>query len=836
MQNEKAHYKMYKAGKKWLFALLFAGAVSVGAAAVGGNTVSADTTATVQTTAVTAEQTGTTTQAATSTTASETATSATASETTTQATAQSATATSQAATSTTATQQQTASAATSTATSTATSQADTTATTATASASTSASTAATQASTAALEQSTTGQTLVTTKDSQGNYSVDPDITGDPVIDIPSDQLNQYFTATDTTGVAKDFTGNTVQLTNGHESTANKYAAGTGLLIEKNQVDFTSDFTLDTTLNISWDASMGNWVGGDGTALFFENVQPSQVYKNLNTGSGMGISKDATKVISFNVSSNAIGESPESYTDADGVVHDTYPWNTWTIYESGQDTSVSIDDPIVSSTTIGTEGQVTYTWHLEYDAATRNIHTTVLDASGATLRAWDFTVPEDWVGQGFTLVNTGITADSHAAYSATVNRFKYTAATTTFNVTDSGLPAGTTGPTQTNVVGLAGSTIAFYNAGETAPTETADGTPVTHAYAVDPIGNYTLRNAQFITLDRDASKNDLTLDFAAPAKITVRYVNEVGSTIQAPTTLTGLTGDDYTYTAPAIGGYTYKGLAADSAALSGQYADPDQTITLVYTTNKGQDTTETTGTITINYVDNQGNVIKTSTSNELGIGGAYDITPEPTIGDYTYTGIAEGSAPLSGTLTGDTTITLVYTPTSGQVPDDQTGTITIRYVDTKGNVIKTTESHEMGIGGAYDVTPEQKLGDYTYVGLGQGSAPLSGTLDTANKTITLVYQPTKTRPSRPNGNGCHFVIIIKVIIIKPYWCPIIPQRPIFTGWSTCTWRTPAPKPQPRINYNAFGCFGSSFSTGYSRSPLAFGGIGSFAGCFTTGFFL
>lgn len=434
---------------------------------------------------------------------------------------------------------------------------------------------------------TDASTVVTTKDTKGDYSVDPTKTGDPKVSVTQDNMANYFTATNHAGDQLPINGNDVQLTTGHEPEVDangntNYARGTGLVIGKQQVDFESDFALNTTVSAKWDSSMGDWLGGDGMSLFFENVQPDQASKDIATGSGMGISPDASKVLAFNVSTNAIQQSPASYTDPQGTTHTDYPRDHWLLYESGQDTRTAIDEPLQTGIAVndGNSGQMTYTFDLQYSAANQTVTTKVYDASGNLVQTWEKAIPADWIGEGFTLGVTGNTAGSHAAYNAGINSFTYTAATTTLSVTSSGLPSGSQGPDQNGIAGLVGDVVAFYPAGTAAPTEDADGAAVTAAYAVQNVGKYQLKTPQFIRLsDKD---NTINLPFTAKSAVQVQYVDDSGNTIKSSATLSGWSGDRYSVTAPAIDGYNYTGIATGSAPLDGKYTDDDQTVVLVYT--------------------------------------------------------------------------------------------------------------------------------------------------------------------------------------------------------------------------------------------------------------
>ncbi|WP_436798231.1 MucBP domain-containing protein [Lactiplantibacillus pentosus] len=274
------------------------------------------------------------------------------------------------------------------------------------------------------------------------------------------------------------------------------------------------------------------------------------------------------------------------------------------------------------------------------------------------------------------------------------------------------------------------------------TEGADGT------AAQVGGSYSVNAAAIdgYTLDGDATQtgtflsggNTVTFTYtknATPVEqstVTVNYVDEDGNTIQAATSQTLDNGSTYTVETPAIDGYTYK--SAD-AALSGT-VDGNKTITLTYTKNA---TPVEQSTVTVNYVDEDGNTIKAATSQTLDNGSTYNVET-PAIDGYTY---KSADAALSGTVDGNKTITLTYTKNATPV---EQSTVTVNYVDEDGNTIKAATSQTLDNGSTYTVaTPA--IDGYTYK---SADAALTGTVD-GNKTITLTYTKDSTTPVENKAN-------------------------------------------------------------------------------------
>ncbi len=265
------------------------------------------------------------------------------------------------------------------------------------------------------------------------------------------------------------------------------------------------------------------------------------------------------------------------------------------------------------------------------------------------------------------------------------------------------------------------------------TEGADGTAaeVGGGYSVNAasIDGYTLTGDATQTGTFVSGGNTVTFTYtkdAAPVEqstVTVNYVDADGNTIKAATTQTLDNGSTYTVETPTIDGYTYK--SAD-AALTGT-VDGNKTITLTYTKNA---TPVEQSTVTVNYVDADGNTIKAATTQTLDNGSTYTVET-PTIDGYTY---KSADAALTGTVDGNKTITLTYAKDS-TTPVENKANLTINYVDADGNTIKASSVTEYIVGQAYTVG-QPEIAGYTY-DHATGDA-IAGTIAYNGNTVTLVY--------------------------------------------------------------------------------------------------
>ena len=306
---------------------------------------------------------------------------------------------------------------------------------------------------------------------------------------------------------------------------------------------------------------------------------------------------------------------------------------------------------------------------------------------------------------------------------------------------------------------AGTVVVHYvdeNGNKIADDTTVQG-DVDNTYTVTPatFSNYTLdttkSSALTGTVAADTTDSDgnitkvgteLTLVYSQnteASQLTVNYVDADGNTILASKTYTegadgtaAQVGGTYSVNAAAIDGYTLDG----DATQTGTFVSGGNTVTFTYTKDA---TPVEQSTVTVNYVDEDGNTIKAATSQTLDNGSTYNVET-PAIDGYTY---KSADAALSGTVDGNKTITLTYTKNAAPV---EQSTITVNYVDADGKTIKAATTQTLDNGSTYKVeTPT--IDGYTYK---SADAALTGTVD-GNKTITLTYTKDSTTPVENKAN-------------------------------------------------------------------------------------
>ncbi len=154
-----------------------------------------------------------------------------------------------------------------------------------------------------------------------------------------------------------------------------------------------------------------------------------------------------------------------------------------------------------------------------------------------------------------------------------------------------------------------------------------------------------------------------------------------------------------------------------------------------------------GTLTTNHVDENGNVLKTSTA-KYREGSTYRAMPDSTIlFDYNLVG-AESAT--TGIVEGGKNYTVTYKYASTGV---KSGYLTVNYVDSKGTKLKDSVSYHLRDGDAYEI-PFVEIQGYQ-LDTDKYPAQTFGTFDGDDKTITFIYKDldnTSTKVHYYNANG------------------------------------------------------------------------------------
>ena len=182
-------------------------------------------------------------------------------------------------------------------------------------------------------------------------------------------------------------------------------------------------------------------------------------------------------------------------------------------------------------------------------------------------------------------------------------------------------------------------------GDTIPSEVRDFTGYT---LVSVPEEDSFKKAQLTNLTYVYRKNPVA------ATVTVKYIDTQGNSISDYIPLSGNVGQEYTTEQKIISGYTFKEVQGNK---SGLFSTSPQTVTYIYTKNPIE---IKTGTVTIKYVDTNGNSISDEITKSGNVGSLYTSEQKKILG-YNFKeiqGIAEGQFTIESQ-----TVTYVYTKIS-----------------------------------------------------------------------------------------------------------------------------------------------------------------------------
>lgn len=182
-------------------------------------------------------------------------------------------------------------------------------------------------------------------------------------------------------------------------------------------------------------------------------------------------------------------------------------------------------------------------------------------------------------------------------------------------------------------------------GDTIPSEVRDFTGYTLVFVPE---EDSFKKAQLTNLTYVYRKNPVA------ATVTVKYIDTQGNSISDYIPLSGNVGQEYTTEQKIISGYTFKEVQGNK---SGLLSTTPQTVTYIYTKNPIE---IKTGTVTIKYVDTNGNSISDEITKSGNVGSLYTSEQKKILG-YNFKeiqGIEEGQFTIESQ-----TVTYVYTKIS-----------------------------------------------------------------------------------------------------------------------------------------------------------------------------
>ncbi|MDK1727211.1 MucBP domain-containing protein [Dellaglioa algida] len=198
-------------------------------------------------------------------------------------------------------------------------------------------------------------------------------------------------------------------------------------------------------------------------------------------------------------------------------------------------------------------------------------------------------------------------------------------------------------------------------------------------------------------------------------VTVRYVDEKGNDLTKADVLPGKVGDAYTTNSKVLSGWALKETPSNA---QGTFTDKAQTVTYVYEKANAAD-------VTVDYVDEKGNKLVASDILSGKVSNPYSTTPK-NIAGWT---LKETPNNAQGTFTDKAqTVTYVYEKADAV-------SVTVRYVDEKGNDLIKADVISGKVGDAY-TTDSKVLSGWT---LKTTPNNAQGTFTDKAQTVTYVYE-------------------------------------------------------------------------------------------------
>lgn len=221
---------------------------------------------------------------------------------------------------------------------------------------------------------------------------------------------------------------------------------------------------------------------------------------------------------------------------------------------------------------------------------------------------------------------------------------------------------------------------------------------------------------------NSSEQTVTLTYRqipTEGSITVNYLDSDGHALAKPTTMTGKLGNTYNIEPLTIDGYTF-----ESGQLTGTYTTTSQSVNLIYRKQVAQ------GTVTVNYVDEQGKQLAEPTTMTGPVATDYTIEKK-TIDGYTF---------LQGDLTGQFTPTAKTVALIYRKDAVAQGKVTVSYLDDQGKTLAPATSLTGDVDTPY-VVSQPNIAGYTYH---HAEGTLNGTFTKDDQAVTLIYHATEEK--------------------------------------------------------------------------------------------
>lgn len=226
-------------------------------------------------------------------------------------------------------------------------------------------------------------------------------------------------------------------------------------------------------------------------------------------------------------------------------------------------------------------------------------------------------------------------------------------------------------------------------------------------------------------------------------VTTWFVDEDDNVISQPETITGQVGDNYVTTAIDIPGYTLKTVPTNEG---GQFINGNIDVIYVYEKNNTIQPSEENGTITIWFVDTEGNEISPSSVQTGVVGSEYQTSAIEITG---YMLVNTPTNKVGQFVNGNIDVTYVYKKNeSVTIPTITKGKVTTQFVDESGNKLSQSNLLYGNIGDTYQTSPIDIPG-YRLVNIPNNKV---GVFTEEDIFVTYVYKQNSSTVNNTDNNN------------------------------------------------------------------------------------
>ncbi|HGA1459583.1 TPA: MucBP domain-containing protein [Streptococcus suis] len=241
-------------------------------------------------------------------------------------------------------------------------------------------------------------------------------------------------------------------------------------------------------------------------------------------------------------------------------------------------------------------------------------------------------------------------------------------------------------------------------------------------------------------------------------VLVRHITDKGEVLADTTDVVrdGEVGSTYETTVGNFEGYTFVKVDETGATPTGEVEEGEKTVVYIYT--KVETPVAKTGSVLVRHITDKGEVLADTT--DVVRDGEVGSTYETTVGNfegYTFVKVDEtGATPTGEVEEGEKTVVYIYTKV--EAPVAKTGSVLVRHITDKGEVLADTTDvvRDGEVGSTYETTVGNFEG-YTFVKVDETGATPTGEVEEGEKTVVYIYTKVETPVVKTGSVVARYVI-------------------------------------------------------------------------------